>query len=123
MGNSSEEKYYDYMCHMGKPSRFQGVLEYWEYCFSYSLKKMKSGFNNKSIKCLFEDFDMENWTALHIENTEYAGKSKDKLVSEFIGECHYIADRMSLDRLFRCHWLFKQAFEKELSAKRWGKGD
>ena len=58
---------------------------------------------------------MDNWTATHKENTEYTNYSKMKLIDEFCGECHYISDRISYDRLFRAHWLFRQVFIKEFN--------
>ena len=50
--------------------------------------------------------DGNNWSALHIDQTEYACCSKDMLYSYFVDDADYISDRMSLDRLFRTHWFY-----------------
>lgn len=72
-------------------------------------------FKKKSINSLFYDFDMSNWEALHKENTEYKNYTKSELIESFASECSYISDRASYDRLFRTHWLFRNAFEKEMN--------
>lgn len=61
------------------------------------------GYNHKAIDSLFEwGKGGHNWKALHPE---------DGQVEDFISlkeEMRYIYDRMSLDRLFRCHWIYNQ---------------
>ena len=53
--------------------------------------------------------------ALVKENSvEFKEFSNKQLIEAFCGECGYIYDRVSYDRLFRTHWLFIHAFEKEL---------
>jgi len=105
-----EDKYYGYMCDMA--SDYIAAKEKWFYCFHYTLKRW--GFNNKSIKDLFNEFLMVNWEALHLENTSYVGYSKEELKESFRHECHYVSDRMSFDRLFRTHWLYLQAFSEDI---------
>ena len=79
----------------------------WKAFFTCYLKFI--GFNPKAIKELFQwGSDGHNWDALHIENTEYANEKKDKLLQSFCSEVEYIYDRISLDRLFRAHWLYNQ---------------
>lgn len=66
-------------------------------------------FNIAAINKLFEWGDGgHNWTALHKGNTEYENYNEDEILSEFKAEVSYTYDRMSLDRLFRTHWLFNQ---------------
>lgn len=109
----TEVKYYDLMTkHKGES--FDELHQDWLNCFAYILKSYKVGFTNKAIKDLFYYFQMSNWKDLHLENTEYKGKSKQGLVKEFKDECWYISDRSSYDRLFRTHYLFLRAFEDEL---------
>lgn len=113
-----EKEYYDIMCNMDYKMSFEELNKLWYKCFTYILKSFKVGFNKKSIKSLYYDFDMDNWTALHKDQTEYKDYSKKKLIKAFCGECHYICDRASYDRLFRTHWLFRQAFDHELNILR-----
>ncbi len=92
---------------------FESILALWEKCFCAYLKST-IGLSKKGGKKLFRDFRMENWKALHLENTDYANETKAELIESFQCECIYISDRMSFDRLFRCHWLFNRAFEDKI---------
>lgn len=58
---------------------------------------------------------MKNWKALHKENTDYKDASKAEMVEAFKGDICYISDRLSYDRVFRSHWLFRNAFAAEIS--------
>ena len=97
---------------------FDEFLAVWYPCFGYMLKKLCKGHNRRTIKSLFWDFEMANWEAMHQENTEYANYNKEHLIGAFISECAYIVDRFSYDRLFRAHWLFLRAFDKEVWDKK-----
>ena len=108
-------EYYSTMCG-GMGDTFEEILPNWRLCFSYFL--LPKGFEEPAIKDLFFEFEMDNWKALHKENTRYAGYSKEELIESFKAECSYISDRMSYDRLFRAHWLFRQAFRNELNVIR-----
>jgi hypothetical protein len=80
----------------------------WKEFFTIYLKSQ--GFNKKAINKLFEWGDGgHNWVELHQENSEYYGKfGRVRLSQSFKGEVNYIYDRMSLDRLFRAHWIYNQ---------------
>jgi len=93
---------------------FNQTMNIWFWFFKYTLKR--DGFNNKSIKELFYHWEMANWKAMHQENTEYKGKTKEELFDFFVGDAAYCSDRMSYDRLFRCHWLFRQTFKEEFNS-------
>ena len=113
----TEEEYYNLMCG-GKETMgttFEQIHKNWYDCFHSFLIRIDEGFNDKSIKSLFYDFDMSNWPAIHKANTEYRDYTKDKLIDSFLEECSYISDRNSYDRLFRTHWIFRQAFDNELN--------
>lgn len=114
--NKRKKHYYTLMGNFG--DGFDEIHKNWFWCFSYILKSFNAGFNKKSIKSLFYDFDMSNWTAMHKENSEYADYDKDALLDTFFSESSYICDRTSYDRLFRTHWLFRKAFEYELNVFR-----
>jgi hypothetical protein len=117
----NKNKYYSIMCAMGEGDKtdFETLHKIWYSCFEYFLKR--KGFNKKSIKELFYGFEMSNWKAMHKENTEYKDYTKEQFITAFCAECNYISDRMSYDRLFRAHWLFRQAFEEELVEKKFNK--
>ena len=106
-----EQDYYDLMENMGDD--FETIHANWKKCFAHILNEL-STFTPESIESLFYHFDMDNWPALHQENTEYKDMSKEQLSDAFKGQCWYISDRISYDRLFRTHWLFRQAFKEEL---------
>lgn len=114
MKRISEEEYYKKMHNMRKLKTFKSIHKNWYECFNYILRSYKVSFTDRAINSLFYNFDMQNWTALHLDKTEYKNYSKEDLLEEFFGECSYISDRTSYDRLFRTHWLFRRAFDSEL---------
>ena len=104
-----------------KNKKFNELKFLWFACFSYVLRDFNSGFNFQSSFSLFWYFDMENWAALHKENTEYVDYSQKRLKNSFLNEINYCSDRMSFDRLFRCHWLFKNVYSKNIWNERFNK--
>lgn len=110
-----EVTYYDYMGNMICIPNFDEIHRKWRICFSYILKNMGVGYTDKIITHLFYEFDMENWSAMHQENSEFKDKTNEELIELFGGECSYISDRTSYDRLFRAQWLFRRAYEKEIN--------
>jgi hypothetical protein len=111
-----EDTYYEVMCNM--KDNYRNAKHDWHYCFDYTLRRWK--FNKKARKDLFENFLMENWKSLWKENTEFKDYTKEKMIQYFQGECHYTCDRMSLDRLFRVHWLYLNTFAEDIR-KEWYK--
>lgn len=111
MKKITETEYYNLMSTFDTNMNFDEIHEKWYKCFHYILRSFKVRFLDKTIHSLFYDFDMENWTALHKENTEYKDDSRKDLIKFFCIECGYISDKASYDRLFRTHWLFKNAFQ------------
>jgi len=91
---------------------FDQIHKYWFKTFNFILKNW--GFNKKARHELFYWWDMDNWKAMHLDKSEYKKCSKEKLFDHFLGDTNYCSDRMSYDRLFRCHWLFRKIFDKEL---------
>ncbi len=110
-----ENEYYKLMENFNEDMSFDEIHDKWYKCFYYILRSFKVGHNKSTIKSLFYDFDMENWNSMHRENTEYKNYTKLELLDDFCGECDYISDRTSYDRLFRTHWLFKQSFSEEIN--------
>ncbi len=88
----------------------------WYNYFSTILKNQK--FNQVSIDQLFGWGNFgHNWKTLHDENDKdwQHDKTKKQLFDSFYAEVYYISDRMSLDRLFRTHWLFNKISNKHYS--------
>jgi hypothetical protein len=61
-----------------------------------------------SINVLFEwGENGHNWEQLWLsENPDYKNATVSEIYQDFTTEAMYISDRMSLDRLFRTHWLY-----------------
>lgn len=77
----------------------------------------KLGFSQHSIDLLFEWGEGgHNWELLNCD-TRHKYYTKSALISDLKYEMSYIADRLSIDRLFRAHWLFNQIHNKELQIK------
>lgn len=113
----SEKRYYEIMCNFDETialNNFDKIHEDWFNCFARICRKLEPKILPSTIRALFYNFDMGNWTALHKENTEYAKSSIEDLKNSFAGETDYISDRISWDRLFRTHWLFRQVYSKEM---------
>jgi hypothetical protein len=65
--------------------------------------------DKKTINILFAWGEYgHNWKALWKEDSEYKDDDFNRLYKVFVYEAMYIADRLSIDRLFRCHWLYNQ---------------
>lgn len=115
MRRIEERTYYHLMNSFNKKLSFNDFVDRWFKCFDYILRSYRVGFRDEAIKDLFFSFRMENWGALHKDNIkEYKDKTKEDLIEDFCGECVYICDRTSYDRLFRTHWLFLNAFDEEM---------
>jgi len=95
----------------------------WEEIFNLQLTRW--GFNDISISELFEwGNGGHNWSKLHTTDEEEK-QNTIKWLGNFASEIHYCYDRMSLDRLFRCHWLFNHAiiqFKRENKPLYWYNG-
>lgn len=113
--NITEEEYYELMGNMDSLKTFKKLHEAWYKCFNHILNSFNVGFTEKAIRSLYFDFDMSNWKAMWKENSEYKDCTYEELLKVFKGECSYISDRVSYDRLFRTHWIFRQIFEEDLN--------
>ena len=80
----------------------------WKEIFFHVCYEM--GINRKSADVLFEDLVFGNWKHLH-HTDEEKQFTKSDWFQNFMWELHYCADIWSLDRLTRCHWLFRQWIE------------
>jgi hypothetical protein len=115
----SQKKYYETceaLCE-SKGINFKQDHELWLKIFTYMIYKIEPKSSKELIKSLFYNFDMSNWTALHLENTKYAKFNQKKLLEEFKSELNYISDRLSFDRIFRTHYLFLRTYNKEINQR------
>jgi len=91
----------------------------------FKLQLSEYGFNNISIRELFIwGNNGHNWNKLHT-NVEEEKKNVIEWLGKMAGEIYYCCDKMSLDRLFRCHWLFNHTiiqFKKENVPLYWYNG-
>ena len=81
------------------------VERLWHAVFGCVLKSF--GVPKKSRRLLWEELVKGNWGRLHQTKSEFELSS-----SQWLGQLHdevwYCSDRWSLDRLTRCHWLYRQ---------------
>ena len=74
----------------------------------YVLQLRKWGFNLPSAKKLAEwGSEGHNWEKLHPSEAEKE-MTPEAILGRFYAEVGYCSDRMGLDRLFRCHWLYNE---------------
>lgn len=79
-------------------------IHLWESLFKEVLRKW--GISKKSADLLFKWGEYGyNWEKLW-ENEEEKNMTSSKMLDKFYSEVEYCSDRMSYDRLFRCHWLY-----------------
>lgn len=110
----TSKEYYNLCSNLDKLKTFGELHDAWYRIFDYTLRSWKLGYRAEIIDDLFYHWDMSNWKAMHKENTEYANHSDWDLHQAFTGDVAYISDRMSYDRLFRAHWLFREAYSEHL---------
>lgn len=86
------------------------VSNAWEKCFKIILRK-SFGFNRKARNEMFKwGSDGFNWNVLHPENSTNSKEYR----AMFMSEVAYCSDRMTLDRLLRCHHLYRCFMSKKL---------
>lgn len=84
------------------------VTEYWHRTFFCVAKYL--GFNRATRRILWEELVAGNWSRLHLSYDEGLNTSDDWL-KDFCWDVVYCSDRWSLDRLTRCHWLYRTYME------------
>lgn len=107
-------EYYKAMAEFGNGipvGDFNKIHRIWYSCFSCILKGLHKDYTDGLVQDLFYSFAMCNWKDLHLEQSQYKGFTNISLYKEFCSEALYISDRISYDRLFRTHWLFRQVFD------------
>ena len=89
------------------------VERLWHLAFSSVLCEF--GFPYKCIELLWDELVVGNWERLHMTDAERERTAAEWL-EQLRPEVFYCSDRWTIDRLTRCHWLFrayKRAAERE----------
>lgn len=81
------------------------VEERWHRTFNCVAKYL--GFNKATRRILWKELFCGNWNRLHTTEEEDKMTSVEWL-DKLCCEVFYCSDRWSLDRLARCHWLYRQ---------------
>lgn len=83
----------------------QKVDEYWHRTFSCVARHL--GFNKATTKILWEELAEGNWDRLHTTEEEQK-MTPEEWLERLHCQVFYCSDRWSLDKLMRCHWLYRQ---------------
>ena len=86
----------------GKP--YSEIERKWRKAFRQVLKDM--GFNAEARDAMWNELVSGNWERLHLTKAEKMVRPEQWLEA-FRWDCWYCSDRWSLDRLMRCHWLWR----------------
>jgi hypothetical protein len=81
------------------------VEEHWHRVFCCVAKYL--GFNKATRKILWEELVAGNWKKLHTTDEE-CRRTPDEWLEKLESDVWYCSDRYTLDRLTRCHWLYRQ---------------
>lgn len=91
------------------------VRERWHRTFCCVARLL--GFNRATTRILWEDLVHGNWERLH-QTDEERLLSPDSWLGKLRDDVFYCSDRWCLDRLTRCHWLYRQ-YERSLMRGDW----
>lgn len=81
--------------------------KHWRKFFTLSFQQW--GFNQKAINALWYWGNWDhNWDILNKMNSKYKSYNAESFLRKFKGDVSYICDRVTIDRVFRCHWLWNQ---------------
>lgn len=89
-----------------------GVERRWHQAFNCVLRDF--GFPGRLRTLMWDELVAGNWERLHPTQEEQA-KTADEWLDALKWEVHYCADRWSIDRLSRCHWIYRQ-YKREAGA-------
>lgn len=65
--------------------------------------------SKKVARLIFEGLDFDNGKMFHQEENKFYENMKGKdFFEELVGDIYYICDRVSLDRIFRCLWVYRR---------------
>lgn len=107
---SSTDKAYEYSMNFQKVEDIpEKVQDSWHLIFQEVAGFL--GFDGTAIDILWNTLVIGNWEHLHATDEEKALSEADALKA-FKSDVFYCSDRWSLDRLTRCHWLYRQYMRK-----------
>ena len=86
----------------------EGVAERWHHTFCCIAEYL--GFNRQSRRILWNELVYGNWERLHMTDAEEE-YTPDHWLSCLGDDVWYCSDRWCLDRLTRCHWLYRKYME------------
>lgn len=92
-----------YICN--SEPELEEVTERWRRVFEAIL--ICERFTRRAINYMWEYLAQGNWEHLH-QTDEERCFSPDEWLEKFCNDVFYCSDRWSLDRLTRCHWLWRQ---------------
>ena len=85
------------------------VERLWRQAFESVL--IRERFTRRAIDYMWDNLAQGNWERMH-RTDEERRLSPDEWLGRFRDDVWYCSDRWSLDRLTRCHWLWRQYKEK-----------
>jgi len=85
-------------------AKHKSDLKYWKPLYLIQLQQWGFGLSGASVMFNWGESG-HNWKKLHPDEAEEKA-SPELVLNWFYSEVEYCSDRMSLDRLFRCHWLY-----------------
>ena len=88
------------------------VERLWRQAFEAVL--IRERFTRRAIDYMWDNLVQGNWEHLWQTEEEKKRTAKDWL-EWFCNDVWYCSDRWSLDRLMRCHWLWRQYKERVVS--------
>lgn len=94
----------DYLKTAGADVEDRVLYRMWHAVFSRVLRER--GYNRKSIGHMWEELVLGNWKRLHLTDEERR-RTRGEWLEDFRSEVFYCSDRWSLDRLARCHWMYR----------------
>lgn len=115
VGVAVEVKYYDMCSNISDNIKDAKQIEKdWKWIFIHIITEMLPSLTEEDAEVMFNKYEMCNFKPWNKDNTEYAHLSKEEMLKEFKDDLYYCSDRMTFDRLFRCHWLYQQCIPDEL---------
>jgi hypothetical protein len=101
-------RFHDYIINNNDNISSKKIEHLWHDAFNTILKSFN--FNRKARDYMWEELVRGNWKRLHLTEDEKS-LSSYRWLDQLMGEVWYCSDRWSLDRLTRCHWLFRNYIE------------
>lgn len=92
-------------------SERKSALHYWEPLFILQLQRWGFGLTGATAMFEWGESFGHNWNKLW-PNEEEKKAAPEVVLNWFYSEVQYCSDRMSLDRILRCNWLYHLYVQK-----------